>query len=133
MLVGLLAVDPRRLYLYWELPESHGLTLNLVSGSRCVRSRQHLDRSGGLYLTDLEPEHAYRAEFLRNQTVVASSNEAVLPPESAAEPENPRWTRPPMSNAARNEPASNQQESASTDSEGRTEIDGPLSSSVFCP
>ena len=81
MLVGLLAVDPHRLYLYWELPGNKGVSMRLLTGVNCVRSSRRLTRSGGLYLTGLEPNRVYRAEFHQNHRHIASSNEASLPPD----------------------------------------------------
>lgn len=83
MLVGLLAVDPHRLYLYWELPGSHGCTMTLWSGGRGVAAQECLPSAGGVYVERLEAGRIYQAEFTRRARVVARSNEAALPPDGA--------------------------------------------------
>ncbi|MBI3471587.1 MAG: hypothetical protein HY013_09540 [Candidatus Solibacter usitatus] len=65
-LIGLLALDPHRLYVYWELDE--GFT-------------------GGRYIEDLQPGGVYQVELRRNGETVARSNAVTLPPDSAPAPE----------------------------------------------
>jgi hypothetical protein len=85
--IGLLPVDPHRLYVYWEVvrPPSSRLRLASVCGSQTV---PEVAPRGGCYFHSLEPRRTYVFELLSGGHVVARSNTVELPPgvEEAAAP-----------------------------------------------
>ena len=86
MLAGLLAVDPHRLFLYWDVCGLDGLTMTLHGGGACCEPRK-VAAAGGLYMSGLAPDRPYRAEFAAGGHVVLQSNEIVLPPDRESVPE----------------------------------------------
>ncbi|MFN0172469.1 MAG: hypothetical protein ACKV22_39200 [Bryobacteraceae bacterium] len=80
MLIGLLAVDPHRLFLYWELPGGNGLTMSLFNGSGRISTSRNVGSAGTTYLSGLEAGDTYRVEIRRARHLVARSNEIALPP-----------------------------------------------------
>lgn len=80
MLIGLLAVDPNRLFLYWELPGGNGLTMSLFKGSGRISISRNVGASGTTYLSGLEAGDTYLVEIRRARHLVARSNETALPP-----------------------------------------------------
>ncbi len=79
MLIGLLAVDPHRLFLYWETPDINGLTMSLFKGSARISVSQEVKAAGSLYLAGLEPGNTYRVELRRARHLVARSSDITLP------------------------------------------------------
>jgi hypothetical protein len=81
LLAGLLAVDPHRLYLYWDVSGLDGLTLTLVGGGGGWEKPRAVEPTGGLYMTGLDPDCSYQAQFLQDGEVVLQSNAILLPPD----------------------------------------------------
>ena len=79
MLIGLLAVDPHRLFLYWETPDINGLTMSLFKGSGRISVSQDVKAAGSQYLAGLEPGSTYRVELRRARHLVARSSDITLP------------------------------------------------------
>ncbi len=82
-IVGLLPVDPHRLYAYWDAPLPAGGRLHLLSVCRSL-SVPNLPARGGFYFDRLEPLRAYAFELWCGDCLVARSNLIELPPDSEA-------------------------------------------------
>lgn len=96
LLAGLLALDPHRLYIYWDVSGLDGLTLTLQCGGgagsqppRAVQSR------GSLYLEDLPANRHYQAEFTLQGELVLRTNPIELPPDHEFTPAPQPEPEPP--------------------------------------
>ena len=86
--VGLLPVDPHRVYVYWDVPLPARGRLGLVSV--CGTQRVHeVPARGGRYFHSLESRRVYVFELRCEGQVVARSNTVELPPDAAAGEEAP--------------------------------------------
>jgi len=93
-IVGLLAVDPRHLYVYWDLPRTLAAPVRLETCPP-VGGSIEVPPSGSHYLENVPPDRTYHVELHSNGRIVARSNAVTLPPE---EPVN---EQPPIGVASR--------------------------------
>jgi hypothetical protein len=86
--VGLLPVDPHRVYVYWDMPLPARGRLGLVSVCGTQRVPE-VAACGGHYFHSLESRRVYVFELRCDGQVVARSNTVELPPDAAAREEAP--------------------------------------------
>jgi hypothetical protein len=80
-IVGVLAIDPHRLHVYWEAPRSLRGRIRMVTCPPVGRPEE-IPRAGSRYFENLPPDRTYHVELHCNGQMLARSNTVVLPPES---------------------------------------------------
>ncbi len=95
--VGLLPVDPHRVYVYWDVPSPARGRLGLVSvcGTQQV---PEVAARGGHYFHSLESRRIYIFELRCEGRVVARSNTVELPPDSETREQLPPEPAPSSHN-----------------------------------